>query len=385
MLIATEVFLKFYQPFNFRLRNQKIVLDTNNSWTLILPDSDKLDEKSLVAKNNLGFRGSDPPEDFDQFLTLITVGGSTTESIVINEGKTWTDLLGEKLNTNFNRVWINNAGLDGHSTFGHLVLLKDYLVPIRPKYILFLIGINDLFLYEANIYDNFDSKKEEHSLLNNLLNKSELYILYRNFEKKQLSDKMNLDSTTVIDFNSFSLASNEHVVNFADLDEKDSVDNNDFLNIEQERKKEEYLQDFQLRLEEIINMARKNGIEPIFITQPAVYGFGIDGFTGIDLGKIPVHLWYEDFLSNDQQSKLTGEKQWQFLEEYNQVTREISEKKDVFVIDLANKMEKNTRYYYDYIHFSNEGSERVGEIIYKELCPYLWERESNFFRQQSCN
>jgi len=48
-------------------------------------------------------------------------------------------------------------------------------------------------------------------------------------------------------------------------------------------------------------------------------------------------------------------------------------------------MEKNTKYYYDYIHFSKEGSLRVAEIIYEQLCPYLWERESSLFLKQSCN
>ena len=42
------------------------------------------------------------------------------------------------------KIWLNNAGLDGHSTFGHIILFKDYIVKLKPKIILFLVGANDV-------------------------------------------------------------------------------------------------------------------------------------------------------------------------------------------------------------------------------------------------
>ena len=50
--------------------------------------SEKLDEKIIHTKNSLGFRGDEPPDDFNPALTVVTVGGSTTESIYISDGKT---------------------------------------------------------------------------------------------------------------------------------------------------------------------------------------------------------------------------------------------------------------------------------------------------------
>ena len=44
----------------------------------------------------------------------------------------------------FPKVWVNNAGLDGHSTFGHQILLEEFLVKLKPKLILFLVGANDM-------------------------------------------------------------------------------------------------------------------------------------------------------------------------------------------------------------------------------------------------
>lgn len=44
---------------------------------------------------------------------------------------------------NFKDLWINNAGLDGQSTFGHIFLMKDYIKKLKPKVVLFLVGSND--------------------------------------------------------------------------------------------------------------------------------------------------------------------------------------------------------------------------------------------------
>ena len=60
-------------------------------------------------------------------LTIVTVGGSTTECLELSSDKTWPLVMEPKLKKDFKSVWINNAGLAGHSTYGHLVLMQDYL------------------------------------------------------------------------------------------------------------------------------------------------------------------------------------------------------------------------------------------------------------------
>ena len=44
-------------------------------------------------------------------------------------------------------VWLNNAGLDGHSTFGHEILLRSHIIKLKPDMIIFLTGINDFLKY----------------------------------------------------------------------------------------------------------------------------------------------------------------------------------------------------------------------------------------------
>ena len=96
----------------------------------------------------------------------------------------------------------------------------------------------------------------------------------------------------------------------------------------------------------------------MLVTQPALFGNGIDELSGVDLRTVPV-------------SGVSGQRAWDVLELYNQVTRKVGERNQALVIDLASKLEKNARYYYDYIHFTNDGSTVVGELIWEELCPFL--------------
>ena len=56
---------------------------------------------------------------------------------------------------------------------------------------------------------------------------------------------------------------------------------------------------------------------------------------------------------------------------YNDVTRAVAAELGVPLVDLAHKLPKSSRYFYDTIHFTNEGASLVAEVLAGELCPYL--------------
>ena len=57
-----------------------------------------VDRETVHKKNNLGFRGDPLPANDNNFIKIITIGGSTTECMYITNGKTWPDILNVKLN-----------------------------------------------------------------------------------------------------------------------------------------------------------------------------------------------------------------------------------------------------------------------------------------------
>ena len=96
------------------------------------------------------------------------------------------------------------------------------------------------------------------------------------------------------------------------------------------------------------------------MTQPLLAGdHATDDATGLDLGRIRVN------------PRANGRMSWKAQEIYNDITRRLGAREGVLVIDLARELPKSSRYFYDFIHFSNEGAEAVADIASRELCPVL--------------
>lgn len=60
-----------------------------------------------------------------------------------------------------------------------------------------------------------------------------------------------------------------------------------------------------------------------------------------------------------------------FVQLYNQTTIEVAHENSIFVIDLASKLENKPEYYYDPMHYTNQGASEVAQIIYNELRLYF--------------
>ncbi|NCQ34474.1 hypothetical protein GW813_05215 [bacterium] len=119
------------------------------------------------------------------------------------------------------------------------------------------------------------------------------------------------------------------------------------------------LRSYEHRLRELIEICRSSGITPIFATQPALYGDGIDEPTGVDLGRIKMG------------EHINGHLKWEILQMYNRATEEVAADSSCLRIVLGDRMPKSSRYFYDYHHFNNAGCARVADIVAEELTPYL--------------
>lgn len=355
-----EIFLRFYNPFVSRVKGNKIVLSANEEYLIKNNKIKKLDKIIVYKTNSLGFRGKEPPEDFGDYITIITVGGSTTECSLISEGKTWPDVLGMMLKNVFKHLWINNAGFDGHSTFGHIVLMKDYIIKIKPKVVLFLMGgldagIDDFIQGDKMLMKKGFYLKSVQGILKSIANQSEVFAFTLNIYR--------YIRATIIGVTHTELDLNESEMLEMSEDAKTHI-------IQMHKIK--YIKGYERRLNNLIHISKENGIEPILITQSLLFGNAIDDVTNVDLAKLKIR------------ENANGELGWQIMELYNDVTRQVGVKKGLLVIDLAKEMPKSSRYFYDTGHYSNEGAKKVAEILYKFLCPYLAKKyDANLTRD--CN
>jgi lysophospholipase L1-like esterase len=359
VLGVCEIILRIYNPLGFRIKGDKIILPINKKEIIHHEHGlGKLDKVVVHQRNSLGFRGSEPPADFPRDLTIVTVGGSTTECFDLAEDKTWPHLLGVNLQSDFKRLWLNNAGLSGNSTFGHYILMQDYLVKLKPKVVIFLVGINDLGIRGERDFDqrihgvNFRSLER---FLASAAVYSELATaalnLYRYYFPKSVMIN-NQNDPQEIDFKNLPIFTVSVLSISAMI--KDHQDH--------------YLRPYKARLERLITICREHDIMPVLLTQPVLYGEGVEETSGVDLSH---RLVAQD---------MDGATAWQVLELYNGVTREVGRERGVLVIDLAREMPKNSGYYYDLMHYTNAGAARLADIVASHLGPVLAQKFPEYYR-----
>jgi hypothetical protein len=345
-LLLCELILRLYNPFNNFTRKGKLILPANQQAVFDNKWIPQLDRTIFYSRNALGFRGPMPADSISQLNSIICIGGSTTECRFLSDSTTWPFLLGAALADSIPNVWVNNAGIDGHSTFGHLLLLQEYILKLQPKYVLFLTGINDV---ETGAPVSFDAMNE---------NKLDISSVKRFL--KSAANKTEIGSTA-FQLYSIQLAYKKGLihkeVSFGSL--PDTI--LPAATIAQELNKQEpFLTGYQNRLQQLIQLCKNNGITPILLTQPSLYGNYTDPTTGLPMGN--KYLLTATAIRNNSLQE-------QLLEQYNDVVRSFS--KEVPVIDLAKLMPKNTAYYYDFIHFNNSGAALVSLKLKNEMINLL--------------
>jgi lysophospholipase L1-like esterase len=345
-LIICEIILHFYNPFPFAISKGKLVLPANQNIAYKNIWIKKLDSTIYYSRNALGFRGPMPADSINKIPSLICIGGSTTECRFISDSLTWPYQLYKTVKDSLPAFWLNNAGVDGHSTFGHQLLLQEYIKRLKPKYVTLLIGTNDVLADKPGLFDAMNEKKinflSVKSFFKSVLNKTELgstifqlYAIRGAYKKGLIHKEINFESVkdTVL-----SPAYQQAVL----------------------QKQVPYLAAYRQRITAMLNICSANNVQPILITQPSLLGNYTDSSTMINMA---------DKIIPSAEPVTNAALAGSVLELYNDVVRSFSTQ--VKVIDLAAQMPKNTNYYYDFIHYTNSGCNKVAAIIAKELIPYI--------------
>lgn len=358
-LILFETALRFHNPFTLRIKGDKIVLQTNYKFIIKNKTPGKLEERITVSWNSLGFRGEDPPVDLEKHLSIVVVGGSTTEDSSLSDDKTWVSSMDRELPEKQPEIWVNNAGFMGHTTRAHRLLLDDYLAQLKPDVIVYLIGINDLakdgLAREGKQIDALErSVRRENNnarqFFDRLADYSEVANLINNIYRRYQASKAGLAP--------FHL-SLEGEIPRSRLIEPQPAEAASIL-----EKLHGALERYGQRVHGLITRSREIGAKPVLVTQPLLIGPGRDPDLGFRLDNIEQNLF---------DVPVSSLAYWNILERYNDVLRRTGKEFDVPVIDLARQMEKQSSYYIDIMHFSVKGAERVGQLVAAGLCPWLAE------------
>jgi lysophospholipase L1-like esterase len=347
LLLIVELFFGAWIFSTNNLNNLGILKDTELVYKHDLYKSP--DGLIHYTRDKFGLRGA---STFNQpsKIDILTVGGSTTDQRYTTDSLTWQECLEKKLKLHNKPYLVANAGVDGQSTYGHIKNFELWfpeVADLKPKYILFYVGINDfLRISDNNNYDNLSINDYTWAQRMMILvrNNSAIYNLVRKL-KGALDAKAVKVSHDKIDFDTVKYT--KHPTTHP---------NSELVNVYEQQ----VVPNFKKRIQTLINYSVQLKAKPIFITQPSIkYKFINDTLHGVS----ETSLLIDKYPCN-------GVDYYQLLTLLNNGLKEVC-KDNYPVIELTSLTSWDSTHFYDFYHYTPAGTKKVGDEIFKELVGIL--------------
>ncbi|MCK4671403.1 MAG: SGNH/GDSL hydrolase family protein [Candidatus Aegiribacteria sp.] len=287
----------------------------------------------IWTTNAWGMRGEDPPADWDEWFTIVTVGGSTTADYYIDDSLTWSWIIQDRLREVHPRTWVGNCGIPRHSTAEHALLVREVLSEVKPDIALFLVGINDVgqFLRGEDALNvslpetGLRQAIFKHCMLMQVLYKLKIVYVDKAPVLSEAVDPMFIEEPLL-------------------SPERELPDDLHELIPQPD--------DYRNRIEAIILECRKFDITPVFMTQPLLYEDN-DYWRGRKGGS----YWF-----GGTDSEFSAASYWLILNTLNNDLIEVCEKEGVAYLDLASLIPHSRGVFYDSMHLTEYGAALVGEV-----------------------
>ncbi len=265
-------------------------------------------------------------------IEILTIGGSTTDQRYVSLNSTYQTIIEKRMKISSDAFGcVSNAGVDGHSTWGHLYSFENWfpLIPgLNPKIIILYVGVNDANFSRASSPNaNFDTQHTDG--VKGFMKRFEivraLLPIYRFLIQQSAneSDAYAGHATTYSDDNYTVNVMNEQTVLLA---------NQNALA-------------FRSRMESLLNEIRSLGATPLCVTQPHRFVKEIDGeIRGVE------NVLGEGFSGIDYDYS---------IRKLNEVIFDLcgSNTVDLYSHEFSNS------HFYDGVHTTAYGSEEIGRVI----------------------
>jgi len=287
-----------------------------------------------ITTDEKGFRVN-PRVDYraKHGLRIFAIGGSTMEEIVLDDESTWTHLVQEGIAKRGKSVEVLNTGVSGLRAANHLATLK-VVARLEPDLVIFLVGAND---WAKQIKDRFEHNfwkpvSLRDSALGMILDGAVISPL-----RRRITGRTSADQTDVID-------GLEGLTRSGQLSLHRPVTHT--------FRPTEVAADYAATLREISSLCKENRLTCLFMTQPNAYS----GATPADLRSRfwmtpPWATYTLDFESMTHIASL-----------YNEFLKSFAAQEGHPLCDLAPGMEPLPKFFYDDLHFTDEGARRVADL-----------------------
>lgn len=336
-LFIFEVVLRIFTPQSIfhpglNLRpNQEIKIKVN------LPG---VSNTNYHSTNKWGMRGDPIPKDLEERTTIVTIGGSTTHCFYLSDNKTWPAILQKLLRKLDKTIMVQNAGLDGHTTRGHLLMMEKVITKIKPDIVILLVGANDLGLSLNEDRLIFGTSFEKTGLKYYLFTHSRVFQFINTWRKILINKAPIIDKTKF----GYERYTPQPISERSPLpDSLETILPSLYV--------------FKNNIKRIIDISTKEDIKIIFLTQPMLYDDN-EYWDGI--------LGYSFWLKR-QKLSISACEYWKMLKLFNETLITICKKRNIPCFDLSSNIPHSTDYFIDCAHFSEAGA----ELVAKELFDFI--------------
>lgn len=287
--------------------------------------------KVVYKRNEYGFRGEGAPEQ----VKVLVVGGSTSNDRVSDDRDMWTAVLQKSLRTSGWQGSVWNAGVDGHSTVGHIRSFEMWFpeVPnLKPDYYLFYVGINDRGVSED------DLPQPDSMTSPSFWRRITTYISNHSFFVQGFKRAKGLLAARNIGVVYGDLNFRENAPKYVESD----------INSEAYKADQKMLDSYHARLKVLHDIVKQNGAKDIYVTQPV-------GLVQKDRDKLKV-------IENSGADHVY----WS-MQDYNQVLMDHCHLVEAICIDLAGEIDFESHDFYDAVHTTPVGSKKIGEYLAQKL------------------
>ena len=288
------------------------------------------------TRDRYGLRGAyGSPER----IRILTVGGSTTDQRHIRDGETWQDVLQRNFAKAGLKVAVANAGVDGQSSFGHIANFKWWFPDIpglAPEFILYYVGLNDYHKDGADRFDQYVADGANPSIGERIRDNSATWHLLKTLQGIYKAMVVSKIGHQRVKFDEVKWVRDRLQSDYGFLAPR--------------------LDAYAGRLRMLADLTRRAGATPIFVSQPSRhYRFTAQGLEGEAEGS-----------SIDDRS-INGVDFHHVMRRMDEVVKAVAAEKGAVFVDLARRTEWVDADFYDFVHMTPQGAEKVGLFLYQAL------------------
>ena len=265
-------------------------------------------------------------------IGILAVGGSTTDQMLIDDKETWTSILQQNFKASGKNLSIANAGIDGHSTLGHIFAFDSWLSRLhglKPKWVIAYVGINDL-----------NGSKSLARFLNPIDPQSPLEKIRKVIGENSAILNLFQVLDGIIDA---EIRFANHRINYR----RGQWTSHIFVKSQITQEEDKNIIEYKIRLKKLVNRIRRLGAEPVLVTQPLAEFRQEENFLKIRNNRSP-KLYYKMF-------------------NLNKSLMAVCYQLSAICIDLEKELEFSEDDFYDAFHNTPSGAKKIGDYLFRKL------------------